>query len=271
MGSKGYYSMQHEDIFTNYIESCEEAPVANGNNGNTRKNLFFAISASLALHIGIAIILTTATAMSFGLKLWEDPVLHVSLVSAPEMQKTDKMDVLELKKESVPDRQKVIEPHMVIKPTEKENREKVTTEQVTSRVAEMKQTIVASSQPSNLGTKTVSAASYTTMSNNSMAGNSFAGISLAVPRYRENAHPVYPLVARLRGYEGVVLLSAEVSVDGRVGGLKIKRSSGYTALDRSALEAVKTWKFEPGRKMGKPTGMWVDVPVKFLLKDSEQM
>jgi TonB family protein len=263
--------MQHEDIFTNYIESCEEAPVTNGNNRNNRENLFFAISVSLALHIGIAIILTTATAMSFGLKLWEDPVLHVSLVSATEVQKSDKMDVVELKKESVQDKPKVIEPHMVIKPTEKENREKVTTEQVTSWMADVKHTVVASSQPSNSGAKTVSAASYAVVNNNSIAGNSFAGISLAVPRYRENAHPVYPLVARLRGYEGLVLLSAEVSVDGRVGGLKIKRSSGYAVLDRSALEAVKTWKFDPGRKMGEPTGMWVDVPVKFLLKDSEQM
>lgn len=261
--------MQREDIFTNYIESCEDAPVTNGNNGNTRKNLFFAISASLALHVGIAIILTTATAMSFGLKLWEDPVLHVSLVSAPELQKSDKMDALELKKESVQDRPKVIEPHMVIKPAEKEN--KVTVEPASSLVADIKHTVVASSQPSHSGAKTISAASYAAVNNNSMAGTSFPGISLAVPRYRENTHPVYPLVARLRGYEGVVLLSAEVSVDGRVGGLKIKRSSGYAVLDRSALEAVKTWKFEPGRKMGKPTGMWVDVPVKFLLKDSEQI
>ncbi len=264
--------MQLGDILNNYLEVCEEKPVMNGNNGNTRKNLFFAVSASLALHIGIAVILTTATAMSFGLKLWEDPVLHVSLVAATEVQKSDKMEVLELKKDSVQNRTKIIEPHIVIKPTEKENKDKASVEPARSRVAEMKHTIATSSQSSNSGTKIVSAALHTpAVSNNSIAGNSFTGMSLAVPRYRENVHPAYPLVARLRGYEGVVLLSAEISVDGRVGGLKIKRSSGYAVLDRSALEAVKTWKFDPGRKMGKPTGMWVDVPVKFLLKDNEQM
>jgi protein TonB len=53
--------------------------------------------------------------------------------------------------------------------------------------------------------------------------------------------------------------------------LRIKRSSGYAMLDRSALEAVKTWKFEPGRKMGKPANMWVEVPVKFILRDNEPM
>jgi protein TonB len=63
----------------------------------------------------------------------------------------------------------------------------------------------------------------------------------------------------------------EISADGGVGGLRIKRSSGYAMLDRSALEAVRTWKFEPGRKMGKPANMWVEVPVKFILRDNEQM
>ena len=264
--------MQLGDILNNYLEVCEEKPAMNENNGNTRKNLFFAVSASLAIHIGIVIILTTATAMSFDLKLWEDPVLHVSLVAATEVQKSDEMDVSELKKKSVHDRTKIIAPHMVIKPAEKDNKDKVTVEPATSRVAEMKHTVVASSQLPGAGTKAVSAALYTpAVNNDSRAGNSFAGISLAVPRYRENVHPAYPMIARMRGYEGVVLLSAEISVDGRVGGLKIKRSSGYAVLDKSALEAVKTWKFEPGKKMGRPTGMWVDVPVKFLLKENDQM
>jgi protein TonB len=65
-----------------------------------------------------------------------------------------------------------------------------------------------------------------------------------------------------------VILSVEIFTDGSVGSLKIKKSSGYTVLDKSALEAVKTWKFEPGRKIGKPVIMWVDVPVKFVLKDT---
>ncbi|MCX5835945.1 MAG: energy transducer TonB, partial [Deltaproteobacteria bacterium] len=72
----------------------------------------------------------------------------------------------------------------------------------------------------------------------------------------------------LRGYEGVVLLSAEIYADGHVGNLKLKKSCGFAVLDRSALDAVKTWKFEPGRRMGRPISMWVDVPVKFILRDN---
>ncbi|MCG6535110.1 MAG: energy transducer TonB, partial [Syntrophales bacterium LBB04] len=92
-------------------------------------------------------------------------------------------------------------------------------------------------------------------------------IVLAYPRYGANVYPRYPEIARLRGYEGVVLLSAEIHADGTVGVLMIKRSSGYTILDRSAYDAVRTWKFEPGREMGRPRTMWVDVPVKFVLRE----
>jgi len=89
--------------------------------------------------------------------------------------------------------------------------------------------------------------------------------SLAVPRYHENPHPAYPRLARLRGHEGVVLLTVEVLPDGKVGRLQMKSSSGYALLDQSALDSVKKWSFEPGRKMGVPVAMWVDVPIRFRL------
>jgi protein TonB len=100
------------------------------------------------------------------------------------------------------------------------------------------------------------------------ADNAAANISMAKPRYRENAPPPYPLPARIRGYEGVVLISAEILTEGRAGNLKIKSSSGYSILDQSALEAVKAWKFDPARKMGKPVSAWVDIPVRYVLKTS---
>ncbi len=94
-----------------------------------------------------------------------------------------------------------------------------------------------------------------------------AKVTLAVPQYDENMPPIYPTIARKRGYEGVVMLSAEVLINGRIGKLRIKKSSGYHILDRSALKAVKKWKFEPARRMGFPIAMWVEVPVKYVLRD----
>jgi len=89
--------------------------------------------------------------------------------------------------------------------------------------------------------------------------------TIAYPLYKENAPPVYPSIARIRGYEGVVLISAEVLPDGRVGNMKIRKSSGYTILDQSAIKAVKPWKFEPAKKYGSPFTVWVDLPIKFIL------
>ncbi|MDI9570978.1 MAG: energy transducer TonB [Pseudomonadota bacterium] len=93
-----------------------------------------------------------------------------------------------------------------------------------------------------------------------------AATSLATPRYRENPHPDYPRLSRLRGHEGVVLLTVEVLPSGKVGRLKVKISSGYELLDRSALAGMKKWTFEPGRKLGIPVAMWVDVPIRFHLQ-----
>lgn len=100
------------------------------------------------------------------------------------------------------------------------------------------------------------------------ADNSAAHASMAKPRYRDNSPPSYPLTARMRGYEGVVLVSAEILAEGRVGSLKIKSSSGYEMLDKSALDAVKFWKFDPAKRMGKPVIAWVDIPVRYVLKKS---
>jgi len=93
---------------------------------------------------------------------------------------------------------------------------------------------------------------------------------IAYPLYRENAPPVYPEIARIRGYEGIVLVSAEILPDGRVGNMKIRKSSGYAILDQSAIEAVKPWKFEPAKKSGDPFTVWVELPIKFILHNSSQ-
>jgi protein TonB len=93
---------------------------------------------------------------------------------------------------------------------------------------------------------------------------------IAYPLYRENAPPSYPEIARVRGYEGIVLVFAEILPDGRVGNMKIRKSSGYAILDQSAIEAVKPWKFEPAKKSGNPFTVWVELPIKFILHNNSQ-
>jgi protein TonB len=90
---------------------------------------------------------------------------------------------------------------------------------------------------------------------------------MILPRYLNAARPSYPLMARMRGYEGMVLLAVQVLPDGRAGEVRIKKSSGYALLDQSALNAVRAWRFEPARKMDAPLVMTVDIPVRFSLSE----
>jgi TonB family protein len=92
-----------------------------------------------------------------------------------------------------------------------------------------------------------------------------SGTTVAMPRYFDNQRPAYPMLARRNGYEGTIVLSAQVLASGNVGELRIKKSSGYEILDQSALEAVQHWRFDPGKRMGQPVTTWVEVPIRFVL------
>ena len=93
-----------------------------------------------------------------------------------------------------------------------------------------------------------------------------AHIEFAKPLYKENVLPAYPVIAKRRGYQGIVELMVLVSENGKVSSLKIFKSSGYKSLDRQAVITVKNWLFEPGKRNGIPEEMWVKIPVKFELK-----
>ena len=94
----------------------------------------------------------------------------------------------------------------------------------------------------------------------------FKMIHEARPIYRLNPSPKYPRIARIRGYQGNVLLDVLVNKDGEVHDLKIYRSSGYPLLDRAATSSVKHWLFEPGMIGEEKVNMWVRVPIRFELK-----
>jgi protein TonB len=84
--------------------------------------------------------------------------------------------------------------------------------------------------------------------------------------YLRNAPPRYPLIARRNGVEGTVRLKVLVTRDGRAAQLELDRSSGSSALDNAALEAVKNWQFVPARRGQEPVESWVLVPVVFKLE-----
>jgi protein TonB len=68
--------------------------------------------------------------------------------------------------------------------------------------------------------------------------------------------------------QGLVLLSVEVGADGRPQDVSLKHSSGFSALDQAAIQAVRRWSFEPARVAGMTIASRVDVPVRFSLSDA---
>ena len=83
---------------------------------------------------------------------------------------------------------------------------------------------------------------------------------------RGNRPPEYPARARRRGWEGRVVLRVRVAITGRALSVVTKYSSGYRVLDKAAREAVREWRFSPGRLAGVPVVTAVDVPIVFRLK-----
>jgi len=86
------------------------------------------------------------------------------------------------------------------------------------------------------------------------------------PNYRENPKPVYPPEARRKGYQGEVILKVEILPSGHTGKIELKKSSGHESLDRSALTAVKQWKFIPATEGEQRVASWVNIPIRFQIQ-----
>lgn len=80
-----------------------------------------------------------------------------------------------------------------------------------------------------------------------------------------NPFPRYPPMARRNGIEGQVVLSVNVSQDGKPLSVDVASSSGSRLLDEAALEAVQRWRFVPARQFGLPIKAHVAVPIRFQL------
>lgn len=86
--------------------------------------------------------------------------------------------------------------------------------------------------------------------------------------YLNNPAPAYPRLARRMGEEGRVLLKVLVTEQGAASTVDIEKSSGFTRLDQSAIDAVKRWRFVPARKGSQALSAYVLVPVNFSLDEN---
>ncbi len=96
-------------------------------------------------------------------------------------------------------------------------------------------------------------------------GNVYSpGNGVSIPRAIYAPEPEFSEAARRIKYQGEVTLLATIGTDGRTRDLLVVRSLGM-GLDEKAIEAVRTWRFEPGRKNGRPVAVQMNIIVSFHL------
>ena len=90
------------------------------------------------------------------------------------------------------------------------------------------------------------------------------GGGVSAPKIIYQPDPEYSEEARKAKYSGTCMLWLIVGQDGRPRDIRVARTLGL-GLDEKAIEAVKTWRFEPAMKDGKPVAVMINVEVSFRL------
>jgi TonB family protein len=90
------------------------------------------------------------------------------------------------------------------------------------------------------------------------------GPGIVPPKVLEKSEPQYTEEARAAKLEGTVALTIVVGTDQRAHDIRITKSLD-AGLDASAINSIKTWRFQPGTKNGKPVSVQANVQVNFRL------
>ena len=102
-------------------------------------------------------------------------------------------------------------------------------------------------------------------SNGGCCGDLYAtGNGVSMPRAIYSPEPEFSEEARRSKYQGEVTLLATIGADGRTRDLLVVRSLGM-GLDEKAIAAVRTWRFEPAKKDGRPVAVQMNIIVSFHL------
>lgn len=85
--------------------------------------------------------------------------------------------------------------------------------------------------------------------------------------YKNRNPPRYPEDAIKKGEQGSVILDVTVDATGRVVDVRVDQNgtNAPASLQLASIEAAQNWKFNPGRRNGKPVGGVLRIPVNFAL------
>lgn len=93
------------------------------------------------------------------------------------------------------------------------------------------------------------------------------GPGVQMPRVIHEVRADYTPEALQAKIQGVILLSVVAETDGTAGRVRVAQSLDQTyGLDQAAVDAVSQWRFEPGRKDGRPVPVQVAIEMVFTLR-----
>jgi len=93
---------------------------------------------------------------------------------------------------------------------------------------------------------------------------SLGDVGVTSPVAKFTPEPDFSEAARKAKYQGTVTLAAVIGLDGRPRNLRVIHALGM-GLDEKALERVRTWLFEPGKRNGQPVAVAMTLEVDFRL------
>lgn len=89
------------------------------------------------------------------------------------------------------------------------------------------------------------------------------GGNIKSPKKLKDAQPAYPEIAKQARVQGIVILEATISPQGKVTNVKVLR--GIPLLDQAAMDAVTQWVYTPTLLNGVPVPVIMTVTVNFKL------
>ncbi len=86
------------------------------------------------------------------------------------------------------------------------------------------------------------------------------------PKVKKKVDPIYPQNAKRAEKEGTVKLQATIGTDGIPKNIVALTKPGF-GFEDAAIDALKKWRFVPGKKKGKDAEMTVSIDIQFKLDD----
>jgi protein TonB len=120
-------------------------------------------------------------------------------------------------------------------------------------------------ETSPVGTLAANSGTGSGVINFDSAGTSGDGILVIPPHRIYSPNPEYPGIAKRNNWQGLVTLRALIKMNGTIGEITVFQSSGFEVLDRSALLAVKKWRYQPALRQGTAVECYLRIPVRFKL------